>query len=118
MEEIFDFENLLVYKKALAFIDEVYAVCGRFPPIERFALADQFRRAATSIALNIAEGTGGSRIEFKKFLKIARRSIRECVAIMTIAGKRNYFNPEKEIEMRIKAIELSKMISGLMASLR
>jgi len=67
MSEGFDFEKLQVYNKSLEYIDMVYKICELFPSLERYALADQFRRAATSIALNIAEGTGGSKLEFRRF---------------------------------------------------
>ena len=73
-EEFFEFEKLGVYQKALEFIDQVYALTRTFPKEERFGLIDQFRRAAVSIALNIAEGSGGTKTEFKHFLIIARRS--------------------------------------------
>ena len=76
-EEKFDFENLEVYQKALEYIDFVYEITEAFPKAEVFSLTDQFKRASTSICLNIAEGSGGSKSEFNQFLKIARRSTRE-----------------------------------------
>ena len=118
MSDRFDFEGLMVYQKALDFTIIAYNVCESFPALEKFALADQFRRAAASIALNIAEGTGGSKVEFRRFLKIARRSIRECIAIVTIAKRKNYFDYIKEMELRKRLVELSKMISGLIVSLK
>ena len=99
----FDFEKLLVYQKALIFISLVYSISEKFPSMERFALTDQFRRASTSIALNISEGTGGSIVEFKKFLRIARRSVRECVAITSIAKMKQYINNKEETELRSKS---------------
>lgn len=83
-EERFDFENLKVYQKALEYVDFVYEITKNFPKEELFSLTDQFKRASISIRLNIAEGSGGSRIEFNRFLKIGRRSIRECVSITAI----------------------------------
>jgi four helix bundle protein len=72
--EKFDFESLKVYQKALDYIDFVYTATRSFPKTEVFSLTDQLRRASISICLNIAEGSGGSKAEFNKFLKIARRS--------------------------------------------
>jgi hypothetical protein len=57
-EELFDFENLKVYQRSLDYVDFVYNATKSFPKEEMFALTDQFRRAATSICLNIAEGSG------------------------------------------------------------
>ncbi len=56
MEEVkFSFEELRVYQKSLDFVDEVYKITKEFPNDERFGLTTQYRRAAQSIALNIAE---------------------------------------------------------------
>lgn len=115
-EEQFDFENLKVYQKALDYVDFVYKITKTFPQEEMFSLSDQFRRAATSICLNIAEGSGGSKIEFKHYLKISRKSVRECVAITEIAFRRSYVRSEEREKSRSQCIELSKMLSGLMKS--
>jgi four helix bundle protein len=63
MMEIFEFEKLRIYQKAMDFIDKVYEVTRKFPAEEKFGLVDQFRRAFVSIALNTAEGSGGTKIE-------------------------------------------------------
>ena len=68
-EDRFDFENLKVYQKSLAYVDFVYELTKKFPKEEIFSLANQFRRASVSICLNIAEGSGGSKAEFNQFLK-------------------------------------------------
>jgi len=114
----FNFENLNVYKKALDFINLVYCVTNGFPSEERFALTDQFRRAAYSIALNTAEGYGTSNLEFKRYLKISKGSIRECVAIISISKMREYIDYKTEAKLRRLCTELSKMLSGLINSLK
>ena len=116
-EEKFNFENLSVYQKALEYIDFVYTITVRFPKEERFGLVGQFQRAAQSIALNIGEGSGGSKAEFQQFIRIARRSIRECIVCTTIALRRKYMTREDENKSRSMCLELSKMLSGLLSSL-
>lgn len=118
MSEKFDFENLKVYQRALEYVDLVYKITKAFPKAETFSLTDQFRRASTSIALNIAEGTGGSDAEFNQFLKIARRSTRECVAITEIAYRQGFADNNIKQASRDACLELSRMISGLMKSLK
>jgi four helix bundle protein len=117
-EEIFDFEKLEVYKKSLNFVDLIYEVTKKFPVEERYSLIDQFRRAAVSVCLNIAEGSGGSKGEFVQFIKISRRSIRECIAITEISRRRNYMDVIIEKEIRKSCIELSKMSMGLMKAIK
>ena len=54
-ESIFNFEKLIVYQKALDYVDLVYEITEKFPSYELYALSSQFRRAAYSIALNTGE---------------------------------------------------------------
>ncbi len=117
-EERFDFENLKVYQKALDYVDFVYEITRGFPKEEVFSLTDQHKRASTSICLNIAEGSGGSKSEFNKFLKIARRSVRECVAITEISYRQKFLDDKVKQQSRNFCSELSKMINGLMKSLK
>ncbi len=117
-ENVFNFEKLIVYQKSLDFIDNVYDITDKFPQNERFNLIDQYRRAATSIALNIGEGSGGTDKEFNSFLRISKRSMKECVVCTTIAFRRKYITLDEEVLMRSKLVELAKMNSGLSKSIR
>jgi len=117
-EERFDFENLKVYQRALEYVDFVYKITKNFPKTEVFSLTDQFKRASISICLNIAEGSGGSKEEFNRFLKIARRSIRECIAITEITHRQKFIDDKIKQRSRDFCLELSKMINGLMKSLK
>jgi len=116
-EKKFDFEKLDVYQKALDYIDFVYSLTKKFPRVEQFRLTSNFQGAAQSIALNIGEGSGGTKTEFIHFLRIARRSVRECIVCTTIAKRRNYINQSEENESRSRCWEISKMLSGLKKSL-
>jgi four helix bundle protein len=116
--EKFDFENLKVYQNALEYVDFVYKVTRDFPKPEVFSLIDQFKRASISICLNIAEGSGGSKTEFNHFLKIARRSVRECIAITEISYRQKFITSELKEQSRSFCSELSKMITGLIKSLK
>jgi len=118
MSEVpFDFEKLNVYQRALEYVDFVYTITKTFPKQEMFSMTDQFRRAATSICLNIAEGSGGTKAEFNQYLKIARRSTRECIAISEVAYRQAYLDEEIKKQSRQFCTEISKMLSGLMKSL-
>src|SRR3954464_8272974 len=66
------FEDLLAWQKAIKVAQHIYMISRRQPFSRDFALCDQIRRAANSIASNIAEGfERGSRAEFHRFLSIA-----------------------------------------------
>ncbi len=88
---MYKFQNLRVYKLALEYMDLVYEVSGRLPESERFNLRSQVERAATSIVLNIAEGsTGQSSAEQNRFLGMALRSYLETIACFDIIEQRGY----------------------------
>jgi four helix bundle protein len=75
------FEELRVWHEAIGMTKGVYALTVRDAN-----LRDQVRRAATSVAANIAEGAGaGSDAEFRRFLKYARRSCDEIRAHLAVA---------------------------------
>lgn len=114
MEDVtFKFEELTVYKKAIEFINDAYNVSKTFPKSEIYGLKSQFLRTSNSIALNITEGSGDTNLQFSRFLKIALGSVKECVVCLTIAKNQQYITLEKNSELKIKLVELSKMITGL-----
>ena len=118
MEVHFDFERLSVYQKSLDFIDKAYQTIKKFPKEEIFDLGSQFRRAATSICLNIAEGSAGTKPEFRRFLKISLRSVRECVAIIEVASGQDYITQEEKQALREDCAEMAKMLTGLIKSVQ
>ena len=94
----FKFERLRVWKLSLDYIDQVYSIVNQLPNDEKYNLSSQIKRAATSIALNIAEGsTGQSDAEQARFLGMAQRSLIETVACIKII-ERKKFVEETEIK--------------------
>lgn len=108
----FRFENLRVYQSSFEFSKDVYELTTVFPKTEIQGLTSQLRRAAVSIALNIAEGHGDSDKQLNKFLNIAQGSVRECVVCLSIAASQAYITKQKEQQYRIKLIEIGKMITS------
>lgn len=87
----YKFEQLDVWKLALDYIDLVYKVAEGLPRSEDYNLKSQVTRAATSIALNIAEGSQGQTdAEQARFLGMALRSLIETVACQQIIQRREY----------------------------
>lgn len=87
-----------------------------FPADEQtHGLADQLRRAASSAALNIAEGCNkGSNREFRKFLEIARGSLDEVEAILEIAAEAGYLAADVHQALRERCDETARTVYGLM----
>src|SRR4030095_11448801 len=68
----FRFEGLEIFHAAIDFSARMYETVKKFPSAERFDLTSQARRAANSIVLNIAEGSGrGTKKDFCHFLDMA-----------------------------------------------
>ena len=82
------FEDLDCYQLALQVLREVYRVVKQLPPEERYNLADQMRRSATSVVLNIAEGYGRYHyLDSLHFYYIARGSLDETLSGFIACGE-------------------------------
>lgn len=91
----FKFEKLEVWQKAIEFTKNIDDLTKNFPKDELYVLSNQIKRAADSIALNIAEGsTGQSNAEFRQFLGYSIRSAIEVVSCLFIGRKRGLINED------------------------
>lgn len=115
----FGYEKLDVTRLAKRLIYSVYCFTKDFPDSEKFALSNQVRRSATSILLNIAEGSARhSKREFNHFVRIAIGSLVELDASLKLAVEFQYLQQKKfsKIEPCIK--ELYFKLIGLSKYLR
>ncbi len=109
--------DLLAWQQAIDLVAAVYAATHEFPKHELYALTGQMRRAAISVASNIAEGAArSSKKEFLHFLSMARGSLSELETQFIIAEKLKYIDSESEIFTRLDR-EFG-LVGGLMKSLR
>ena len=112
----YKFEQLEVWKLALDYIDLIYKVAENLPRSEDYNLKSQITRAATSIALNIAEGSQGqSDAEQARFLGMSLRSLVETVACQEIIRKRRYFQDESLLNV---AYENSQVLARKLQAFR
>lgn len=89
----FKFEKLVIWQLAMDYGEDINVLSGKFPETEVFNLISQSKRAADSIALNIAEGSiGQTNPEKKKFIGYAIRSLAEVVTCLYKAKRRNYIS--------------------------
>lgn len=115
----FKFEQLDVWRMSLDYCDSIYELAERLPDSERFNLKSQITRAATSISLNIAEGsTSQSDPEQSRFLGMALRSLIETFACQRLIARRNYVNDKSMMEnIDFQAQELAKRLHSFRRSL-
>ena len=103
----YKFQKLEVYQIALDYVDKIYRLSRELPASEKYNLQNQLERAATSIVLNIAEGsTGQSNIEQRRFLGLALRSYLETVACFDIIERQGYLPGNTLMEIRELGHEL------------
>lgn len=111
---MYKFEKLEVWKLALEYIDLIYDIADRLPRSEDYNLKSQIRRAATSIALNVAEGsTGQTDAEQARFLGLALRSLIETVACQHLISRRGVLaDPEPLRQLYQRSETLAKKLQA------
>jgi len=117
MEKTKSFEELLVWQKAHEFVLLVYKITEGFPRQEICGLTSQFRRAAVSIAANIAEGYKKKDYKNKiNFLNIAHSSLEECRYYIILSKDLNYQKEEKLIPLINEVAKLLNAYSKAIVS--
>ena len=87
---LISYKDLVVWKKSIDLVEEVYALTGKLPKEEQYGLSSQMRRAAISISSNIAEGARRKDLpEYLQFLRVADGSSAE-LETQLIISKRIY----------------------------
>ena len=114
---MFDFEKLEVYRKAKQLNIEISGFLESETQISRNK-KDQLERAAFSIMLNIAEGSGRFTSKDKRnFYVISRGSVFECVAIFDFLLAKNIIELQTYSEYYFSLEELSKMLLAMIKKL-
>jgi four helix bundle protein len=109
---MFGFQRLDAYQFATKFLAEAARLASMVPRGQG-DLADQLRRAALSIPLNIAEGSGKFSRDSRRFYTIARASALECAAILDALAALGLF-PESELVFGRSLLErVVSMLTGL-----
>ena len=112
-----DYKELEVWQKGISLVLASYEVIRKLPKDERYALADQIKRAAVSIPSNIAEGASrNSTKEFIQFLYVALGSASELETQTIIAEKLGYIKSDETLLSDITIIR--KMLNALITSLK
>ena len=113
------YRELLVWQKAKTLSVQIYRATEQFPRTETYGLTSQIRRAAVSVASNIAEGQGRLTLgEFLHFLGQARGSLLELETQLAIAVDLNYLKPDVHETMDHEAYQVLGLLNRLIESLR
>lgn len=117
--KIRSFTDLIAWKKGHALAVSIYKLTESFPHKETYSLTDQMRRSVTSISSNIAEGfSRQSRKEKLQFYYTAKGSLTELQNHLLIAKDVGYLAKEIFNTTAEKTIEVSKLLNGLIKSIK
>lgn len=116
MGTITSHKGLFVWQRSIALASKVYAATRLLPSEERFGLNQQLRRAAISIASNIAEGSARrSRAEFIQFLHVARGSLSQIETQVLIAADQGLIGQHESLVDDIA--EIGRLLDALIRSI-
>ena len=112
-------KNLDAWLKAIELTVETYRQTEQLPGDEKFGLISQMRRAAVSIASNIAEGAArDTKKDFIRFLHNAKGSLSELDTQVVICNQLGYL-PNEACELLNEQMEReSKLLTGLIKYLK
>jgi four helix bundle protein len=110
----FRFEKLTVWQSSRRLAGEIYSLTKAFPKDELFGLTGQLRRAAISVASNIAEGSGrNSDADFAHFLEMAYGSAAEVASLLYIAADAGHLTLETRDALLGLTAEVTAQLSAL-----
>ena len=114
-----DYRDLEIWKRSIDLVEKIYQVTNGFPKDEQFGLISQMRRAAVSIASNIAEGYGRyQKNEFRQFLRISIASGAELITQLIIAQRLGFVEESVSSKVINELEQISKMIMSLIKKLK
>ncbi|WP_280174855.1 four helix bundle protein [Mesorhizobium australicum] len=108
------YRDLLVWQRAMDLSVETYGLTQNWPKSEQYGLTNQIRRAATSIAANIAEGYGrDSKGSYQQFLRIAQGSLKEFETHLLLAVRLGFSSKDEADRRLLECDQLGKMLRAL-----
>ena len=118
MSKVQRFEDLIAWQKARDLTKQIYLLSRQEKFCRDFGLCSQIQRSAVSVVSNLAEGfERGSRKEFHQFIVIAKASCAEVRSQLYVALDIGYITKDIFDEVNKLALEVSRIIGGLKASI-
>jgi len=102
----FRFQDLEIWQESIEIGNALFEIADKLEEKKLFRFAEQLRGAGMSMSNNIAEGSGSSsKLEFKNFLNISKRSTFENANILIILNKRNLVD-ELTLDSILKRLDI------------
>ncbi len=112
------YRDLRVWQQAMDLVEATYRATERFPGHERYGLVTQLRRAAVSVASNIAEGHSRSLGDYLRHLLVSSGSLTEMETQFVLSSRLGFLPPEEAEPLLETCDQVGRMLGGLRKSLR
>jgi|SRR5437016_2710251 len=112
------YRDLRVWQQSMDLAEETYRATERFPEHERYGLVSQLRRAAVSVASNIAEGHPRSRRDYVRHLVIASGSLSEIETQLVLSARLAFLSRAQAEHLLEVCDQVGRMLGGLRKSLQ
>jgi four helix bundle protein len=113
-----DFEDLIVWQKAVDLAAMIYTLTRQFPREELYGLTSQLRKAAVSVSSNIAEGNGRwTTRDYVHFLINSRGSLYEVRSLLLVSQRLGFTTAADVSELTALMAEIGRLLAGLRSSL-
>src|SRR3989454_10942706 len=112
------YRDLRVWQQAMDLAEATYRATKRFPAGERYGLVTQLRRAAVSVASNIAEGHARSLGDYLRHLLVSSGSLTEMETQFVLSNRLGFLPPEEAESLLQACDQIGRMLGRLRKSLR
>ena len=118
-DEIQSYQDLAVWRNSMDLAEECYRATKLFPKDEMYGMTSQIRRAAASVAANIAEGHGREHTgSFVQSLRIAQGSLKELETHVILAQRVGLVVSETSTRLLTKSDQIGRMLRSLIRELQ
>ena len=118
-DEIQSYQDLAVWRNSMDLAEECYRATKLFPKDEMYGMTSQIRRAAASVAANIAEGHGREHTgSFVQSLRIAQGSLKELETHVILARRVGLVVSETSTRLLTKSDQIGRMLRSLIRALQ
>ena len=118
-DEIQSYQDLAVWRNSMDLAEECYRATKLFPKDEMYGMTSQIRRAAASVAANIAEGHGREHTgSFVQSLRIAQGSLKELETHVILAQRVGLIVSETSTRLLTKSDQIGRMLRSLIRALQ
>jgi four helix bundle protein len=109
-----DYRQLKVWQKSHSLVLRICSATATFPEPERYGLTSQMRRAAASVAANIAEGCDrAGQAELRQFLYTSVGSASELEYFLLLARDLRFLTEKQQEALDTSVREIKRMLTGL-----